>query len=244
MTYVVNLKKAHLVLNIINNKKTIILICPGGGYELLSNRESGPISVKFNNLGYNTAILYYRLLPFENGEVAAAFIDGYQALEYLKEHFGNIVVMGFSAGGHLAGLLGTKCYQYNVKAMVLCYPVVTLTNPYTHKQTACNFLNNNLSFELIKEYSVENCINEHTVPCFVWTTKDDELVPVENTYLLKDSLDKYNIYNECVIYPHGPHGYALADESACINGDPYFLNKDVAKWPLLVCDFLNKILNK
>jgi len=233
-------KLSHGVLieNIVNWKKTIILVIPGGGYQLLSNREAEPVSVKFNTMGYNTAILYYSLPPYEK---LRPYHDGLEALEYLKSKYDNIIVMGFSAGGHLAGLLGTKANQYNIKGMVLSYPVITL-GKFTHEQTATNFLNHEMTEELINEYSVEKCVNEHTPPCFIWTTNDDALVPVQNTLMMKEALDKYHIENECVIYPTGPHGYALADITACVENGPYYINEEIAKWPILADEFIRKIL--
>ena len=220
--------------------KTIILVIPGGGYQHLSNRESGPISLKFNCFGYNTAILYYSLPPYEK---LRPYHDGIEALEYLKTRFDNIILMGFSAGGHLAGILGTKAYMYNVKAMVLSYPVISL-GKYTHEQTATNFLNNEMTEELINEYSVDKCVTENTVPTFIWSTKTDELVPIENTLMMKDALDKYNIKNECIIYPEGPHGYALADITAYVENGPNYINEEVAKWPIFADKFIKEVLNK
>lgn len=240
MTYVIKLLFATLVVNIVNQDKTIILICPGGGYGFLSNRESDPIAVKFNTLGYNTAVLYYSLPPYE---AARPYNDGVEALKYLSKEFENIIVMGFSAGGHLAGLLGTKANSYNVKAMVLSYPVVSL-GEYTHTQSATNFLNGELTKENIYNYSVQNCVNEKSVPCFLWCTKDDLLVPYENTLMLKEALDKYHIYNECSIYPTGPHGYALADITAVVKNGPYYYNEEIAQWPLHADKFIRKVLNK
>jgi hypothetical protein len=46
----------------------------------------------------------------------------------------------------------------------------------------------------------------------MWTTFEDRLVPMENTLLFYGALRKYNIPSELHIYPHGPHGLALADK--------------------------------
>ena len=45
----------------------------------------------------------------------------------------------------------------------------------------------------------------------LWHTYEDNLVPVENSLLLANALKKQGISLEMHIYPHGPHGLALAD---------------------------------
>ncbi len=240
MTIVKKLSQATIVLNIINFSKTIVLICPGGGYQLLSNRESGPISVRFNCLGYNTAILYYSLAPCKPTQ---PYLDGVEALKELTKDYDNIIVVGFSAGGHLAGLLGTRAYEYNVKGMVLCYPVISL-GEYRHDQTAYNFMGGEYNEKLINEYSVNKCVSKNTVPCYVWTTENDELVDVHNTYMLIDELKKNGIYYESMIYPNGKHGLALADETAVVEGNDEYLNPEIAKWPYNVDEFIKRIIKK
>lgn len=238
MTIVKRIGNAHLVINIIDlNQDTMILIFPGGGYTLLSNRESAPVATKFNMLGYNTAILYYSCNGLD------VLDEAKEALEELSKTNKNIFVIGFSAGGHLAGLLGTEKEKHNLKGMVLCYPVITLLE-FTHEETAHKLLINNDTKDERKKYSVELRVDKDTVPTFIWTTKDDELVPYENVLLLIDSLNKYGIYNESVIYPHGRHGLALADETAVVNHDLSFKDEEIAKWPLKVDEFIKKVLGE
>lgn len=237
MTFTKRLSQSDLVLNIINDKKEIILICPGGGYTLLSNRESGPISVKFNVLGYNTAILYYSLFPMK---ACAPYNDGIEALDYLSKSFDEIIVMGFSAGGHLAGLLGAKSHHKNLKGMVLAYPVISLKD-YTHDETASNFMGGGFDEKLAEEYSVHKCVDDKCVPTFIWATRNDELVPIENTLLMEEALNAHHIPNQIMIYPDGPHGMALADETAVVLNGPKYNDKEIAKWPILVDQFIKKI---
>ena len=239
MTKVVRIDKSHLVINIIDlTSKTVIMILPGGGYTLLSNRESAPVGTKFNMFGYNTAILYYTC------ESYTPYIEGKKALKELSKTFDDIIVVGFSAGGHLAGLLGTTNNHYNLKGMVLCYPVITLLNPLTHEETAQKLLGNDLSIENRQKYSIDYRVNKHTVPTFIWTTKEDELVPYENSLLLVDALNKHKIYHEFVLFPHGRHGLALADETAIVNNDMSFYSIEVSTWIDKANDFIKKILKR
>lgn len=237
MTYVIRVGKAHLVINLIDlSKKTIVLILPGGGYSILSNRESGPVATKFNMLGFNTAILYYSCEPY------TPLVEAVDAVRMLSCEYENIFVVGFSAGGHLAGYLGTNDYLGNLKGMILCYPVISFVD-HVDYETANNLLTRSSDIKEKEKYSIERRVTDKTVPCFVWTTKDDDDVPYENTLMLVDELKKYHIYHECIIYEHGRHGLALADETAIVDGDTSFTNKEIAKWPIIAKDFIIKILN-
>ena len=238
MTIVKRIGEGHLVINIIDfNQDIVILVIPGGGYALLSNRESGPVATRFNILGYNTAVLYYTCKPL------MPLKEGVMAVEELSKDFKNIVTIGFSAGGHLAGFLGTNDYLGNLKIMVLCYPVVSLYK-HQHDDTAHNLLGDNDTLDSRIKYSIEERVTSKTVPCYIWTTSTDELVPYENTLMLIDKLKEHNIKYEAKIYDHGCHGLALADETSIVNHDPSFADKEIAHWPYDVDKFIKKILNK
>lgn len=237
MTIVKRIGEAHLVINIIDyNQKTIFLILPGGGYHILSNRESGPVATSVNMEGYNSAILYYTckpLIPYEEGKAS---------LKELSKDFKNIVVIGFSAGGHLASLLATTEEKENLKAAVLCYPVISLKE-YTHEETAKSFLGNDLSDEKRLKYSGHTRVNSDTVPTFIWTTKDDEIVPYENTLMMAEALKKYNILNQVLIFDSGVHGLALANETAVVGFDDKTYNRsDIAIWFKEAIKFIKKVV--
>ena len=222
------------------DNKPMIVIFPGGGYHHLSTRESIPVSNKFLSLGYNTTIVYYSVAPFAN------FIQLDQAEMVIKElskTYQDIIVLGFSAGGHLAGLTGTLKNKYNLKAMILSYPVISFLT-FVHEGTLSNFLANNDSLENKSKYSVDKRVDENCVPCFIWTTKTDASVPYENTLMMIEALNKNKIFNRYHIYENGPHGMALADESAIHNGDRSYISKDVATWVEKADDFIKEVLNK
>ena len=114
--------------------KPIIVIFPGGGYHHLSTREAEPVTEKFLSYGYNTAIVKYSVAPHAN------FIQlkqGLEVVELLSKDYKDIVVCGFSAGGHLAGLVATENADNNIKGMILCYQVITLKEK-THLGTRTN----------------------------------------------------------------------------------------------------------
>lgn len=227
---------SFFTLNIIDEKLPIILISPGGAYEHISTRENKPVSDKFLKLGYNTCVLSYSVYP---ESYPFPLIDIEETFKYLKNRFNKVFVMGFSAGAHLTALLGTSKLSKEISAMVLCYPVISMTK-YFHKGSRDNFLGSNNNDKLAHELSIENRVNKETPPTFIWTTKEDQAVPYENTLMLIDALKNNNIPHEYKIFPHGRHGLALADETAIKNNDLSFFNEEVQIWPTLVDNFLKK----
>ena len=44
-------------------KRSVVLICPGGGYQMTSDREAEAIAVRFMGMGYHTVVLRYSVAP-------------------------------------------------------------------------------------------------------------------------------------------------------------------------------------
>lgn len=239
MVDVIRINKATLVVNIIDLKQeTIVLVFPGGGYQLLSNREASPVATKFNMLGYNSAVLYYSTKPF------IMYAEARLAIKELSKRFKNIFVVGFSAGGHLAGMVATMKNKYNLKGAILAYPVVSFIK-YPEEETVAGFLGNQLNEENMIKYSIENRVNKKTVPMYIWTTITDTDVPYDNSVLLSNKLNEYHIYNELELFNHGDHGLALADETAVVANDKErYIFPDVAKWPNNADKFIQRVLSK
>lgn len=213
-----------------------VLICPGGGYMMCSEREGEPVALMLAAHGFNAFVLYYRTGegcgPKPQEDIA-------HAMAYLREHAeqyhirrNGIAVMGFSAGGHLACSLGVFwhrqafCDQFGVipeqvrpNAMVLCYPVIT-AGEYAHRGSFCAYTGSE-DLEKHQAYSLEKLVDEHTPPAFLWHTMNDSIVPVENTLLLSRALSDNKIPAEVHIYPDGMHGLSLANHETTHPGEEY-----------------------
>ncbi len=233
-------KDAYLEINNLFENKPCILIIPGGGYSHLSTRESKPVSDKFISLGYNTAILSYSLGPKYSYPVQKDEVN--TALIYLSTKFKDLFIMGFSAGGHLAGIGGTDVNSSLLKGMILCYPVINFEKE-THIGTRDNFLGKyNLDSEYQHNFSIDNRVTENTPPTYIWTTLEDQTVPPSNTTRMEEALSKNNVYHEMKLYPHGRHGLALGDETAIKDGDTSYVIPEVQDWPNNVDAFIKKVL--
>lgn len=234
-----------------NRKRPMIVICPGGGYHFCSEREAESVAVKFCAYGFNTSILRYtcnkeenpnlKIYPKPQQELADTVAYIREHSEELNTNPNMIVVLGFSAGGHLACSVGCLWNRFNKNArpdaMVLCYPVIS-SGPFAHKGSFTNLTGSDE--KLMKELSLENCVTKDTPPTYIWHTKTDASVPVENSLLFKDALDKNDISNELHIYPEGRHGFSLATKEVC-SAKHNEVNTDIATWPELVKKWLFKL---
>ena len=115
-------KTAYLETYLLNNsqeynvgkKRPFVLVIPGGGYAFTSDREAEPIALKFNSIGFNSGVLWYTVMDQVTNVPHNALIEGAMAIKYIREHgeewlidTDNIIVCGFSAGGHLTVQLAT-----------------------------------------------------------------------------------------------------------------------------------------
>lgn len=210
-----------------------VVIFPGGGYQGLAYDWEGTDTAKwFNSKGIVAVVLKYRL-PISDSVVIpneAPLQDAKRAIRTVRANADKwnlqedkIGVMGFSAGGHLASTLGThfdseenfETDEIDVLSarpdfMILVYPVITMTETYTHQGSRNNLLGENPDEEMIEYYSNELQVTEETPPTFLIHATDDEGVPVENSLMFYEALIETGHQPEMHIYPEGGHGFALA----------------------------------
>lgn len=228
-------------------KGDAILVIPGGGYgTVCSDREGEPIALSYLSKGINAFVLDYSV-----GKDAAGhqpLIEASAAMAYLRTHkeelgiTGRIYAVGFSAGGHLAASLATMWHRSDVieragisygenrpDAVVLCYPVISGFE-YAHKRSFYNILGTDTpTDEQLASVSIENQVDEKSVPAFIMHTANDALVPVENSLFAAEAYSRAKIPFELHIYPDAPHGLALANE-VTYGGNQNYLRPQAARW--------------
>jgi len=161
------------------------------------------------------------------------------AKEY-QFHPNKIVIIGSSAGGHLAATLLTKWDDGDRKSKdpiervssrpdlgVLCYPVITMQKA-THSGSRDNLLGKDPSRKLLNELSAELHVEKDTAPCFIWHTFEDGAVPVENAMMFAQALRKQSIPFELHCYEFGGHGLGMKDDSPWVNDCMRWLRKRLA----------------
>jgi len=236
-----------------NRKRPFIVICPGGGYHFCSDREAEAVAVKFLSYGFNCGVLYYTCHPVGHfpcalGELAKTVAFVRQHAEQMNTDPQKIAIMGFSAGGHLAGCLGTfwhekwlsqevgldgECFRPN--AQVLCYPVIT-SGEKAHLGSFQNLLGQRFD-ELKDSLSLEKRVTKDTVPTFIWTTLEDKSVPIENTLLYASALKSAEVSFAMHVFSRGLHGLSLATLEVASKKHPE-ANEEVSQWPDMVSKWL------
>ena len=207
-------------------KRPCLVICPGGGYGMCSQREAEPIAFHFLPEGYNVFVIRYSVAPnrFPNQlrEVAAVMELIYENAAAWHCDTSRIAIMGFSAGGHLAAHY-SNCYDIPqvrqifpdskpVQASILCYPVISADPKIAHLGSFQNLLGvDSLTGSQEKEFSCDRQVTEKTPPAFLWHTAEDNLVPVENSLGYARALADHKVSFSLHIYPKGWHGLATVD---------------------------------
>ena len=239
-------------------KRDAILIIPGGGYSgVCSDREGENIAIAFNALGYACFVLDYSVKP--NAVFPRPLTEASLAMVHIKENAEKykvdperVFVLGFSAGGHLAGSLGTRWHIPEVanainapfgtnkpKGMILCYPVLCWFDK-TDKGTFHNaFGTETPTDEQVRLVSLENDLGENTVPAFLWHTASDSAVNVQNTLKMATALSEAGVSFEAHVFPCGPHGMALANETTAAS--PNMIDDRIAEWPRLADGWMKTI---
>ena len=113
-----------------------------------------------------------------------------------------IAVIGFSAGGHLAGAAAVLS-KNRPTAAILGYPAVT---------------GETIHMCLPDAPDIPSAVDVHTCPCFIFATRDDNVAPVRNVIAMADALDRHGVSFEAHIYAYGPHGYSTGDASVLAPG--------------------------
>ncbi|MGN0614045.1 MAG: alpha/beta hydrolase [Porcipelethomonas sp.] len=232
-------------------KRPAVIICPGGGYEFLSDREGQAVAMRFASHGINSFVLKYSIKsPFP-----AALLELACAVKHVRENSeeydidpGSVIVCGFSAGGHLCASLGTISGSYlkdffpdsdaiRPDGMILSYPVIT-SGSFRHRGSIESILGKNPDAEMLETVSLEKQVTAETPKTFIWHNADDKTVPVENTIDFTRALSSCGIPFECHIFPYGGHGLALADESTAKN--EAHLNPVCAQWADLAVKWIKR----
>lgn len=203
-----------------------IVICPGGGYAGLSRYER-LFAEFFRGLGYTAVVVNYRVAPHRH---PAAYADAARAIRLLRAHAakwkvpaGRLALMGGSAGGHLAALVGTRPDLYRdpedelaatVSArpdrLILAYPVISGVAGEVTPRSFERLLGPDAPRELREPLSVERYVSADTPPSFVFHAADDAQVGVEHSLWFARACWAAGVPAELHVFPRGGHGRLFA----------------------------------
>jgi len=226
---------------------TAIVIIPGGGYGVVVYQGEGISTAKqFAKNGIAAFVLKYRL-PDDSilvNKTIGPLQDAQQAIKLVRENASNwgvdvnkVGIIGFSAGGHLASTAATHFQKPVIENknntnlrpdfQIMVYPVISMQDSLTHRDSRNNLLGKDPSKELIDEYSNELQVTDDTPPAYITQTADDQTVDVDNSIAYFESLRHHHVDVEMHIYPKGGHGFIFRQPDWV---DPLFLWMKKNKW--------------
>lgn len=230
-----------------------MLILPGGGYEHVSAREAEPPALRLLARGYSVFVLRYSIAP---AKFPTALREAAMAMRYIRENAAamevdahHVAAMGFSAGGHLCGTLGTMydCPEVadigpaqllRPDALGLCYPVAVSWGA-THGGSFDNLCGTDEA--LRQRLSLDRQVRRDMPPVFLWHTRDDGCVPCRNSLVLANALEQMGVDFVLHLYRHGDHGLSTADSQVYpVHGVPQ-VSRDVPGWLETMMDYLEEL---
>ena len=211
-------------------RRPAIVVCPGGGYgHLALDHEGRQIARWLNSIGVTAIVLEYRHRGKGYGH-PAPLQDVQRALRFCRARADawsidakRLGVLGFSAGGHLASSVSVHHDAGDPAAndpidrhgcrpdfAILCYPVIALGQPFTHKGSQRKLLGQKPSRALLRTMSTEQGVSAATPPTFLWHTHADRAVSAQNSLVYYQALAKHGVQAELHIFEKGRHGLGLA----------------------------------
>jgi acetyl esterase/lipase len=188
-----------------------IIVLPGGGYGHHADHEGEPVAQWLRSLDLTASVLHYPVLTRHPGPIDAVRA---RVAELRADGVERLGILGFSAGGHLAGHAamsrpgGPSATRSLVDAAILCYPVVSMQLP-THAGSRHTLLGRWAAPWTRRALSVDRMVTRDAPPTFLWHTAEDAAVPVEHSYRLAAALAAHAVPHEVHVYPRGRHGLGL-----------------------------------
>ena len=213
------------------HQEAAMIVCPGGGYNILAyDLEGTEICEWLNDLGITAVLLKYRV-PRRKGRAKheAPLQDAQRAISYVRAHAESlsihpdkIGIMGFSAGAHLSAMASN---HFNRRT----YAPIDGIDSTSCRPDFCllvypAYLSGN-TFQLAPEVNV----SAETPPTMMVQAEDD-------SYFINSSLFYYYALKEAGVsatlhlYSKGGHGYGLRDTGAPVN-----------QWPARAAEWFKEI---
>jgi acetyl esterase/lipase len=224
---------------------TAVIVAPGGSYRALSMNKEGRAPANYlNTLAVAAFVLKYRLGPKYHHPVELA--DMQRAIRIVRSRASEwhldparIGVMGFSAGGHLASTASTHFDRGDASSAdpiervssrpdfaILAYPVITLTEAWTHQGSKTNLLGDNADAAVARALSADSQVTADTPPTFLFHTNADATVPVENSVHYFLALRRAGVPAELHVFKDGAHGVGMPMQDVVLSEWP----KALANW--------------
>ena len=221
---------------------TAVIVCPGGGYTHLAYEKEGTRIAEWLNLrGITAFVLTYRLAP--RYHYPAPILDGYRSVRWVRSHAqeykidpDRIGMWGFSAGGHLVGIVGTHFDEGNAQAddpvervsdrpdfVISSYGGLSLEAGIAKPHAMSALLGDDPSAALVEDMSPDKHVTAQTPPYFLYATTTDQAVPVLSSVSFYTALVRAGVPAELHLFEQGPHGTGLAQGYPALSAWPELL---------------------
>jgi acetyl esterase/lipase len=248
-------------------RRPLVIVCPGGGYRATSDREAEPIALRFLAHGCHAAVLRYSVqtpLPAPMLDLACAILTVRERAGERNVDPDQIVLCGFSAGGHLAAALGVMWDKPELhtalgvapeairpNALILGYAVIDLEtvhapppsfDPHSGQRLPDTGIVSSAfgvpepAPEEMARYRLDAHVSAATPPAFIWHTAADQVVPAANALRFAAALDAHQVPYELHIFQKGGHGLSLADETTDTDG--HLFNREAQPWVAMAVAWL------
>lgn len=207
---------------------THMIVLPGGGYASHAPHEAEPIVDWLSELGVTSSIFRYPLHVRHPAPLEAVRAEIRRQRDFGADRIG---LMGFSAGGHLAGqaaLSPSTARRESVQFVVLGYAITSMETE-TYRPARMILLGERATPEMRRSTSLDALVTPSAPPFFIWHTAEDVYVPPEHTYRLAAALAASGVPHTVHVFAHGPHSLGLAR-----------IDGDVSTWTTLAASWISE----
>ena len=217
-----------------NTNGLSVIICPGGSYCYLGIKKEGfQVAEWLQKNGITSFVLRYRT-GLRHNRHPAMIQDLQRAIQLVRENHATyridtckVGIIGFSAGGHLAGIAATY-HQTNFMDdlgiqpdislrpdfVAMIYPVVSMTDSLAHKKSRRNLLGRHYSPEIQNMMSLELNVQNDMPPVFMIHCTKDKTVDYRNALYYYNELAQKDVPCEFITYYEAGHGFGINPNSS------------------------------
>ncbi|MDR1675446.1 MAG: alpha/beta hydrolase [Tannerella sp.] len=221
-----------------------VIICPGGSYYWLDmDNEGYAVAKRLNESGITAFVLRYRTAKKDNCH-PAMIQDLQRAMQLIRENWNTygidsakVGVMGFSAGGHLAGMAAAYFDTNFMETLhihpdvslkpyfvAMIYPVVSMSDSIAHKKSRKNLLSGNYTPQLQNQLSLEQNARSDMPPVFLLHCVKDRTVDYRNSLYLQQALREKGVKHQFFLFEQPGHGFGIKPKDKATNWINEFIN--------------------
>lgn len=235
-----------------NPNGAAVMITPGGAYQrVVMDKEGYELAAWLAERGVTAFVCFYRLPTQGWSDIHnVSLADAQRAMRLIRHRAAEwkidpkrVAALGYSAGGHVCGDLATrhgeKVYATVDAADLLdarpliaapIYPALAM-DPFLAEPAGTTLGTTTAVPASNKDWKMlDTQVSKATPPCFLCHAEDDPVLPVANTFRLRDALKKAGVPVETHVFEEGGHGFGLR----------FTVGKPVAFWPELFMAFAKR----